>query len=215
MTSFRQFEANRRNALKSTGPTTDAGKQRSRRNAVRHGLTAETVITTLEDEEDYKAFELSVTSGFDAPTAVQRELVLRLASLLWRLRRATAIDTGLLQLQSEILNELRHLKPLQERVNEHLSDATAVCSGNRGLSRQRDVTRTNDRSDSTVAYIARNDPADADEAASSTSTHIARCFLRLANLDNGAFDRANRYETALWRQIGQILLTLDFLRRTR
>ena len=66
------------------------------------GLTAETVITTLEDEEDYKAFELSVTSGFDAPTAVERELVLRLASLLWRLRRATAIDTGLLQLQSEI-----------------------------------------------------------------------------------------------------------------
>ena len=92
MTSFRQIEANRRNALKSTGPTTDAGKQRSRRNAVRHGLTAETVITTLEDEEDYKAFELSVTSGFDAPTAVERELVLRLASLLWRLRRATAIE---------------------------------------------------------------------------------------------------------------------------
>ena len=66
MTSFRQIEANRRNACKSTGPTTDAGKERSRRNAVRHGLTAETVITTLEDEEDYKAFELSVTSGFDA-----------------------------------------------------------------------------------------------------------------------------------------------------
>ena len=93
MTSFRQFEANRRNAFKSTGPTTDAGKQRSRRNAVRHGLTAETVITNLEDEEDYKAFELSVTSGFDAPTAVERELVLRLASLLWRLRRAISVKS--------------------------------------------------------------------------------------------------------------------------
>ena len=67
----------------------------------------------------------------------------------------------------------------------------------------------------TVSYIVPNDPDHADEIASSASTHIARCFLRLANLDNGAFDRANRYETALWRQIGQILLTLDFLRRTR
>lgn len=38
MTSFRQIEANRRNALKSTGPNTEAGKHRSRRNAVRHGL---------------------------------------------------------------------------------------------------------------------------------------------------------------------------------
>ena len=101
MTSVRQFEANRLNSLKSTGPTTEAGKQRSRRNAVRHGLTAETVIGNPEDEEDYKAFELSVTSGFDAPTAIERELVLRLASLLWRRRRATAIETRLLQLQCE------------------------------------------------------------------------------------------------------------------
>jgi len=36
-TSFRQIEANRRNALKSTGPKTDAGKKASRCNAVRHG----------------------------------------------------------------------------------------------------------------------------------------------------------------------------------
>src|SRR5690348_6681067 len=52
---------------------------------MRHGLTAETVIQSLEEAEDYKAFELSV---------------LRLAGLLWRLRRATAIETGLLQIHS-------------------------------------------------------------------------------------------------------------------
>ena len=120
MTSFRQFEANRRNSLKSTGPTTEAGKQRSRRNAVRHGLTAETVIGNLEDEEDYKAFELSVTSGFDAPTAVERELVLRLASLLWRLRRATAIETGLLQLQSDIIAELKRPHEAQRKLTSPL-----------------------------------------------------------------------------------------------
>jgi hypothetical protein len=66
MTSFRQMEANRRNARNSTGPKTETGKQRSRGNAVRHGLTAETVIDIMEDPEDYKAFELSATSDFDA-----------------------------------------------------------------------------------------------------------------------------------------------------
>jgi hypothetical protein len=58
------------------------GKQRSRCNAVRHGLTAETVIQSLEEAEDYKACELSVTADFSARTAVEREPVLRLAGLL-------------------------------------------------------------------------------------------------------------------------------------
>src|SRR5512142_523399 len=95
MSSLKQIEANRRNALKSTGPTTPEGKRRSRRNALRHGLTAETVIAALEDAEDYQAFEAAVIADYDAESAVERELVLRLASILWRLRRATAIESAL------------------------------------------------------------------------------------------------------------------------
>jgi len=87
MTSFRQIEANRRNALKSSGPKSLNGKHTSRRNALRHGLTAETVIEGLEDTEDYRGFEAAIIADYDAQTAVERELVLRLASLLWRLRR--------------------------------------------------------------------------------------------------------------------------------
>src|SRR4249919_485957 len=107
MTSFQQFEANRRNALRSTGPKTDAGKRRSRVNAVWHGLTAETIVGSLEDAEDYKAFEAAIISDYCAETAVARELVLRLASLLWRLRRATAIETDLIEIQAEALRERR------------------------------------------------------------------------------------------------------------
>jgi hypothetical protein len=87
MTSWRQFQANRLNALRSTGPRTEEGKRISRRNALRHGLTAETVIDGLEDGEDYRRFEAAIIADYDAETAVERELVLRLASLLWRLRR--------------------------------------------------------------------------------------------------------------------------------
>src|SRR5499427_5943592 len=107
MSSYRQIEANRRNALKSTGPRTEAGKQASRCNAIRHGLTAETVITEVEDAEDYKAFEAAITADYDAQSAVERELVLRLASVLWRLRRATVMETGLFEIQAEHLCEYR------------------------------------------------------------------------------------------------------------
>ena len=95
MTSLRQIEANRRNALKSTGPTTPEGKERSSCNAVRHGLTAETVIAILESSDDYEAFEAAVISDYNAETAVERQLVLRLASVLWRLRRATSMETAI------------------------------------------------------------------------------------------------------------------------
>src|SRR5690348_8772912 len=112
MTSFRQIEANRRNALKSTGPKTEAGKQVSRRNAVRHGFTAETVLSALEDAEDYKAFEAAITADYDAQSAVERELVLRLASILWRLRRATTMETGLFEIQAQQLHDYRQHRQL-------------------------------------------------------------------------------------------------------
>jgi hypothetical protein len=110
MTSFRQIAANRRNARESTGPITQEGKQRSRCNAVRHGLTAETVIGALEDAEDYQAFEATIIADYDAQSAVERELVLRLASLLWRLRRATTMETGLFEIQADHLKEFRQAR---------------------------------------------------------------------------------------------------------
>jgi hypothetical protein len=73
VTSFRQIQANRRNALRSTGPITEGGKRRSRQNAVRHGLSAETVVEIVEDVDDYRGFEAAIIADYDARTAVERE----------------------------------------------------------------------------------------------------------------------------------------------
>src|SRR3954452_3692356 len=136
MTSIRQLQANRRNAQKSTGPTTAEGKQRSRCNAVRHGLTAETVIGALEDAEDYKAFEAAIIADYDEHSAVERELVLRLASLLWRLRRATTMETGLFEIQADHLREFRQVR----QVGRTLRAVTTRCPS--GFNRWVTVFRT-------------------------------------------------------------------------
>src|SRR5262245_50032491 len=57
-----------------------------------------------------------------------------------------------------------------------------------------------------------DDQSDSIEASSDNpvahSRDLTCCFLRLANLDSGVFERLGRYETALWRQIVQTLLAL-------
>src|SRR3954453_10205041 len=116
MTSLKQIEANRRNARHSTGPITQHGKQRSRQNAVRHGLTAETVISALENADDYQAFEATIIADYDAQSAVERELVLRLASLLWRIRRATTMETGLFKIQARHLLDFRRKRDPQQNL---------------------------------------------------------------------------------------------------
>src|SRR6266550_851957 len=100
MTSYKQFDANRQNAQKSTGPRTENGKRRSRLNALRHGLAAETVVEAFENPASYKKFQATIVSHYAPQSPVEHELVLRLASLLWRLRRATSIETGLFEIQA-------------------------------------------------------------------------------------------------------------------
>ena len=202
MTSFRQFAANRRNALKSTGPTTAEGKERSRCNAVRHGLTAETVIGALEDAEDYKAFEGAITADYDAQSAVERELVLRLASLLWRLRRATTMETGLFEIQADHLREFRQVRqgPPSSSVHAIFAGAAIGPSPDGG---------SHDAADE-LPTAPGPEPQDGD-----LGINLARCFLRLANLPSYALDRLSRYEATLWRQAGQILFALDGLGRRR
>jgi hypothetical protein len=192
MTSYRQIEANRRNALKSTGPRTDAGKQVTRRNALRHGLTAETVIGALEDAEDYKAFEAAITADYDAQSAVERELVLRLASVLWRLRRATTMETGLFGIQAEHLRNYRQTRQLLQRSQDVVH----------AVFERADVDNRNSPI-AALGGIKSDDPA----------IEFARCFLRLANLPNFALDRLSRYEAMLWRQAVRILFALHALDR--
>jgi hypothetical protein len=205
MTSFRQIEANRRNAQLSTGPVTEEGKRRSRQNAVRQGLTAETVIDALEDAEDYAAFEMAVTADYDAQSAVERELVLRLASLLWRLRRATAIESGLFKIQ------VRHLLQFRQRRQDHQARQKIIDSMYRDAVATEDDMRQNEDE---ITGSLDADPRSTAEPADQ-SDDLTRSFVRLTNLPTYPLDRLSRYEATLWRQACQILFTLRCLEQRK
>jgi hypothetical protein len=205
MTSFRQMEANRRNAGLSTGPVTEEGKRKSRQNAVRHGLTAETVVDALEDAEDYMAFEMAVTADYDAQSAVERELVLRLASLLWRLRRATAIESGLFKIQAQ------HLLQFRQRRQDHQARQKIIESMYRDAVATEEIMRENEDE------ITGSLDADLRSTAEPTdqSDDLTRSFVRLSNLPTYPLDRLSRYEATLWRQACQILFTLRCLNQRK
>jgi hypothetical protein len=198
MTSFRQIEANRRNARLSTGPITEEGKRRSRQNAVRHGLTAETVIDALEDAEDYAGFEMAITADYDAQSAVERELVLRLASLLWRLRRATTIESGLFRIQARHLLQFRQTRQAHQK-RQHIIDSIYRDA----VATEGDMQcKPTDNLEAGSELTA--EPAD-------QSDDLTRSFIRLSNLPTYPLDRLSRYEVTLWRQACQTLFTLRCL----
>ena len=208
MTTLKQIEANRRNAQSSTGPRTEAGKERSSRNAVRHGLTAETVIEPLEDAEDYQAFEEAVTAGFDAETAVERELILRLASLLWRcggrprsrpVYSRSAAPARLSMNNAYLVRDCDLIRPMRWF----------------GLFSHR-LTHCQIERNARIVRSAWDIPSDNRPNGSALSIDmqllLAQRFIGLADL-NGAFERISRYEVALWRQVRQIVFTLSALQR--
>jgi hypothetical protein len=206
MTSFRQIDANRRNAQLSTGPITEEGKNKSRQNALRHGLTAETVIDALEDAEEYAAFELAVTADYDAQSAVERELVLRLASLLWRLRRATSIESGLFKIQAKHLLQFRQRRQAHRKRYEIIEGVYQNAPVTEEAVQQDDDETSGGTLDPGPPSIV--EPAD-------LSDDLTRSFVRLCNLPTWPLDRLSRYEATLWRQACQILFTLQCLDRRK
>jgi len=115
MTSRKQLESNRRNALKSTGPRSSEGKAVSSRNALRHGLTAAQIVIAGEDPEEYRQLLDSMKARFAPSDPFESVLVDQLAQQLWRLRRIPLLEAALLNWlqRAELVKDRRALPSLR------------------------------------------------------------------------------------------------------
>jgi hypothetical protein len=182
-------------------------RRRSRRCAWHDGLADQTVVQNLEHVRSYRAFERTLIGSIDPRSLIELALVHRLASLLWRLRRACAIETGLFEMQCELLSARRRDPPRGLSQPGTLQSASGTNGHGRG-----------------PGSNARDDPSPSDQGKLSTSLHpplapwsnsrtIAQCFLHLSNLDATLLDRVSSYEARLWRQAAQTIWTLEAMRQ--
>jgi hypothetical protein len=93
-----RLEANRQNAQHSTGPKTEEGKQRSRLNASRHGLTGQVRLLPEAERLAAQAFMKPIVAGF-SPVGEHETLLARgIAEAHWRLARARAVEENIFAL---------------------------------------------------------------------------------------------------------------------
>jgi hypothetical protein len=122
---------NRENAQKSTGPRTEAGKQRSKLNALRHGLTGQTVVLPAEDHSAYQRHSQSFLDEYRPQGATETQLVQSLLDTSWQLNRAAAVETNLFSLGiTEMEDRIRANHPEAE---DALAMALAFREHNRAF----------------------------------------------------------------------------------
>jgi hypothetical protein len=96
MSSQRRIEASRANGARSQGPVTAEGKQRSARNAVRHGLLANTVVLADEDPHEFRALVDSFVARLEPADDIELGLVEQMAAAWWRQTRSWAVENRII-----------------------------------------------------------------------------------------------------------------------
>jgi hypothetical protein len=95
MATLKQFEANRRNSQKSTGPKTPEGKSAVSMNALRHGLRARTVVLPGEDPTEFHQLCNDLESEWTPQSRTEQFYVEQMAVSQWKLTRMEVVEVNI------------------------------------------------------------------------------------------------------------------------
>ena len=194
MATKRQIAANRRNARRSTGPKSAAGKAASSANALRHGLSAaRTVVLPDEDGEAYERLKQGVLADLDPAGALQEALAQRIVVLLWRLDRAARLEAELF---------IHGRLAVQRKEVSASAVRESAAAGLAALLGEADAARREARFEAKRAI-------DADIRAQAPSAQVLVERQESAK----AFDRLARHEGTLQRALNRTLEDFRGLRR--
>jgi hypothetical protein len=117
-------ESARINGAKSHGPKTEAGRQRSSQNALKHGLTSQTLLLPTEDPEEFQHLLNSYLDQFQPDGPAELHLVHEMVAAKWRLERLAIIETQLY---------IEYLERAEEDSDDPLSPIESLTSAFTGL----------------------------------------------------------------------------------
>jgi hypothetical protein len=198
MTSEKQAQANRRNALKSTGPKTPEGKAAVRLNANKHGLRSQEVLLPGEDEETLKELDENLRAELQPLGELENLLVDGIIAAHWRLRRLRRVEAGIFAW--ELYGELAE-RAQQEAHTYEWSVLDALGSPEQITDEQKHQKA-----------LSRAQEMKAKQDAETAT--LGRTFIRDADKAN-AFSKLSRYETAIWRSLYKALHELQRLQAAR
>jgi hypothetical protein len=94
MSTAAQKSANAANSRRSTGPTTEDGKQKASKNSAKHYLTAKQLVVPGEDPEAYTELHQSLAESWSPANAQESLLVEQIAQNAWRLARVRRLEVA-------------------------------------------------------------------------------------------------------------------------
>jgi hypothetical protein len=225
MASEKQVAANRRNAQRSSGPKTAAGKARAARNGLQHGLLAQPPVLPDEDPAMFEAHAQAVDDELRPVGALERECVQRISQLTWRLHRVARLETAVLtaQLYQQAVDGAQKTAEMAEDQlrREEVADVfrrrgwrTDIKTIVRETAGQGvPAAEIGDDSLTMVDLVAaaeRNVLA-AKDALSEDTPRLGLAFLQVA----AGLATLSRYETSLVRNLGRALDQLEQLQQVR
>jgi len=99
MSSLRRVQSSKANGALSKGPTTPAGKERSKLNALRHGMCAKCIVLDHESRQNFLTLLQQHSDLFQPANEVEVGMIEEMCAAYWRQRRAWTIETALLEKQ--------------------------------------------------------------------------------------------------------------------
>ena len=202
MTSDAKRDANRRNAQRSTGPKTPAGKANSRLNALKHGLTAKQLILFDETEDEFDAFYDDLVADYAPVDTAESILVERIAVTHWRLRRVWRAEAA--AFNKDAKNVLR------SRVREEMKQAIAE-----ELEKNPPDGKLLTPNEARSLAAAGVDAAPRELIDDGIDEKLAEATLADLNVWPQRLLDLSRHEAALERQLHRLILDLDRVQQRR